>query len=650
MKLTRALRTVLVFFIIAGICSTLFVGYKRFQAEEANKSLDLLLDSAQLKLLSQKTGRSIDEVLTDFKDKGATAVLIKEDTLADLEGRVLAFKGKLGLIPFLGNDHPFLQNGFDNLTYLITSEEDLANRIVYQLNAKGGVANVTYLEKENLWLIGTNFELKGGTGSLALLEQGIEIGLGFDPQLIDICSALGYQVIPQLRSWPQADAESISKVIAPLGELNISALAFNDRELPGYPENIQFLADEIDKISVPIVAIEFMEQNGFSQLAYLLDKEVLRLHSISENEMKTLSVKDAIDRYTLASSERNIRLLLVRFYLNVSDEELLDYNAVYLEQLKTELTQSGFNLGGANPFSDFSYPLGAAFLMGLAVIAAFMLVMERLGLLRWGFILSFLALFLWLVLILWQPVLGRKLMALTSALIFPSLAVMWVKEKKSGNLGQTIFFFLITSAISLVGGLMVMGLLSDVSFMLRLNQFLGTKVAHVLPLVFLAFVFYFWQEKDRGLERLKTTWALPLTWGTVIVSVIIIAAGAYYVLRTGNEGASATTLEIYFRQFLRDVLAVRPRTKEFLIGHPLLLLSIYLGYNKRYLLLWVGGAIGQVSLINTLAHIHTPLIFSFTRIFHGLWLGIIVGIVFILIWRFLQKLDHRYLQCGWFDA
>jgi hypothetical protein len=47
------------------------------------------------------------------------------------------------------------------------------------------------------------------------------------------------------------------------------------------------------------------------------------------------------------------------------------------------------------------------------------------------------------------------------------------------------------------------------------------------------------------------------------------------------------------------------------------------------------AAMGQISLVNTFCHLHTPLSVSFLRLFHGLWIGALVGIAVIAVWRAL---------------
>jgi predicted DNA-binding protein with PD1-like motif len=50
------------------------------------------------------------------------------------------------------------------------------------------------------------------------------------------------------------------------------------------------------------------------------------------------------------------------------------------------------------------------------------------------------------------------------------------------------------------------------------------------------------------------------------------------------------------------------------------------------------GSMGQISLLNTYAHIHTPLMISLMRSGHGMWSGILIGIIFIVI---LELILHK---------
>ena len=93
-------------------------------------------------------------------------------------------------------------------------------------------------------------------------------------------------------------------------------------------------------------------------------------------------------------------------------------------------------------------------------------------------------------------------------------------------------------------------------------------------------------------------------------------------------------------------MGVRPRSKEFLIGYPFTLLLFWLGANRKNWLLTIPAIIGQVSLVNTYAHIHTALIMSMQRSFNGLVLGIAVGLLLIIGVRMLFAIYRRLEQRG----
>ena len=114
--------------------------------------------------------------------------------------------------------------------------------------------------------------------------------------------------------------------------------------------------------------------------------------------------------------------------------------------------------------------------------------------------------------------------------------------------------------------------------------------------------------------------------------------GFIYISRTGNTTTELSTGEAAMRNFLNDIMGVRPRNKEFLIGYPLTLLLFWLGASRRNWILTIPAIIGQVSLVNTYAHIHTALLISLHRSFNGLVLGLAMGLLLLLGVQVLLKL------------
>lgn len=77
---------------------------------------------------------------------------------------------------------------------------------------------------------------------------------------------------------------------------------------------------------VKIGSIEFSDQKGLNQLGVLLNKDVIRLHTISNGEMSKFEPDSALDRWMLAARERNMRSLLVRFFDITSPGTALETN------------------------------------------------------------------------------------------------------------------------------------------------------------------------------------------------------------------------------------------------------------------------------------------------------------------------------------
>jgi len=170
--------------------------------------------------------------------------------------------------------------------------------------------------------------------------------------------------------------------------------------------------------------------------------------------------------------------------------------------------------------------------------------------------------------------------------------------------------------------------------MLKLDNFIGVKVAHIIPLALVPFILWVREEDWFGL--LSGTVKSNVRFWQLGVCLVLLAALALYILRTGNENQEIVMdLELRARQALHNILGVRPRTAEFLIGHPFMLILLYFGYKFNMFPLLMVGVMGQVSLMNTYAHIHTPLLISLVRSGQGLWLGTAIGIVIIVVLEFI---------------
>ena len=74
----------------------------------------------------------------------------------------------------------------------------------------------------------------------------------------------------------------------------------------------------------------------------------------------------------------------------------------------------------------------------------------------------------------------------------------------------------------------------------------------------------------------------------------------------------------------------------------LLGLFLALRYRSAWLLIIV-GTLGQLTMVSTFTHIHTPLLISIIRTGLGLGVGIIFGLILIGIWIVLEGAWRKWV-------
>lgn len=210
--------------------------------------------------------------------------------------------------------------------------------------------------------------------------------------------------------------------------------------------------------------------------------------------------------------------------------------------------------------------------------------------------------------------------------------------------------------IALAGAILTAAPLSSTEYMLEIGIFRGVKLAQILPLGAFCLLFlasYGLFEKDHIEDRLQAknfagilNWTIP-AWGFLLLGALFMA-GKYYLARTGHETTAAvSSAELILRNVLENISYARPRTKEFLIAFPCIMLTVYAAV--RRLPFWTGlfglaGTIGMVSVINTFEHIRSPLYLGFMRTAGSLVLGMLLGIVYIIAFDLLFKLVQKYRE------
>jgi hypothetical protein len=358
---------------------------------------------------------------------------------------------------------------------------------------------------------------------------------------------------------------------------------------------------------------------------------VIRLHSISFEEEP--DPRAAIARSVRAVKERNIRIILLRPLSTLEGSARIDSLARVMSGT-VEAMPSPYQVGVAAAFEE----LRATPLLTIGALLASVAMATALGgmLAGWAAVLAgggtVLLGIAWAV--SGSSFLGDLLrlgIAVTAAVL-----ALYVARPALG-LGRATIEYAKAGLIVIAGGLTISGLAYGTGFLTAADDFWGVKALLIAPILLAAGVAAFVSLRKPGWRDGLTIARRPIEVWQVVAVGIVAAAGWYLLLRSGNTGA-ASDIELLLRQELEDLLYVRPRTKEFLIGFPALLVGIMLAARTRHgWWLYVVAAIGTASAIDTFTHFHAPLAISLLRTAYAIVFGYVVGLVGLaVLWALVR--------------
>lgn len=652
--MANPLRRVYAVIMLLSVLSAAGIAVSRLSVERANNTVGIMVDYYATRDLSAQTSRSLSETLQALKEAGAWGVGLEELTVdrAAREGLLMLFDGLeagpalqamgLGVLPVR-----------ESSAYVVwwpaTTPQWFAHALRMHLwpwaqetaNGRGLL----------VWEIPAGDPGEGQANRPVVAATVGNLGLGLSETAVRLIRQAGLQVIPRFRHDPTLNEQQVRwrlrQVDSPL--YDGVPVVFAGQRIPGSPDLLPEWISGLQTRRLPLGLIEFAPQPGDKELARALGYQGIRLHTINALELLKIDPQVAVERWRRAVRERDVRLLYVRplpaqnpFVKRSVDESippeviLMQRNLEYVQQIAQAVRRDGFGIGRPAPFRPLVYPwlllcfaaagiaLGSWLLLARAVylperygpwLAAGVAVVFAVGyLLGYGSLLC-------------------KVLALVAAVIFPTLGIKWASDVAGARHGVLKGYWL-ASAVSLLGALHVVAMLSDVRFMLKVDQFVGVKLAHVAPpaLIVLGILLgplpLALGRGGDGWQKLRNLAATQVPVRILGGVALIGLVGLVYVMRTGNDLLPVLTLEQAVRRLLEGWLVVRPRSKELFFGHPLLVAALHQkGLGRRRVGAWlmVGAVIGQLSILNTFSHIHTPLLVSMWRTLLGLVLGFALG-------------------------
>jgi hypothetical protein len=640
-RLTRQYHPLPLALVLIGLVGAAFVLAARHRAESANRSVELAVDFTQLRQLSAAMGVPPAQALQQLAGAGVTGVILNEETLADLESDG-ALEVRRDWVA-----------GPDGKRIAVTRARTLDAAVYDRIRP--------FLAHK----LRTSFSALPIEGSLVLEGPGARtvlpaqwndvrgVGVGLNSQALTLARAAGMDVVGRVANFSAATPASIEWSLGRLAEAGARVVVFAGEEVLGYRKQLKVTAGALERSGLLYGAVEMGKQRGDEGLSRALHARFVRVHSIPTAELVRLTPNDAIERFSKAIRERNVRLAYLRLFDEAGDEPMAE-SLSYVGAIARDLRSAGFQMGPAQPFTPMTVPVAASALAALAVAGAAVLLAAALvpiAAARQAGSAVLLALAC-AGLVFVAGDLGRKVVALGAAILFPTLALVLRPLPTDEELRREhpvpvapLAWFALASAISVAGGLVLAGVLSQTGSLVKVVEFSGIKVAQHLPLLLVALVYVTgafntgdWAtERRRIVARTRRFLCAPiLTWtsGAALVGLIVLAL---LIARSGNDsGVGVSDLELRFRALL-DRFLIRPRTKEFLVGHPILWCALFLaawGRRGPWLIpVLLVGAIGQVGMVNSFCHLHTPIALTLSRTWNGLWIGSLIGLAAVAVLR-----------------
>jgi hypothetical protein len=655
---------ILLLCIAIGLVAALTIVWQRHNIEENSTTIEMVMEYEDVVELAQLEGIPVDHVMQRMKEAGVTSLAVYETTLekltksgkvANLSGAQLLQQYSTGML----NDavwRNLVETGRIHAedVYVVGRDPQIFAEVKEDLIERLSPERVTVLDSQRQMLaVKANY------------EKVVKWNLGLPTDEMRYVSSQGFYVVARPSNYTRVEKENIEGVFERLSGIdNVSALMFVGDEALGYPDLLPLTLEKVKERQLTLALIEhplqlqFFKQEGLVPMAVANNFKAARVYVIPKDEQPKLKSAEAVQRWIVTDQERNIRINFLRKYDKAEPgKTLLDTNLEYVANVRDGLLASGFTIGKAGVFQPY-FPnpfLLVAIAIGAVASGVLFLTLVRPFPARFQYgLLLFISLVFAFPLLKGSGNVIRQAVALCSAVIFPVLAMTWQIDRwrsmslqgrgsLMGIIKHGIGGLVITVLLSMVGGMYVAAVLGDVRFFLEMEIFRGVKITFVAPLLLITVVYLTRynllaseQEEGKGIWQQVVRLLNYPVYVKTIFAFAVAAIGAWvFIGRSGHTaGVPVLDVELKMRAFLERAMYARPRGKEFMIGHPAFFLAVMALYRQwprvvHYCLVVV-ATIAQGSLVETFAHLRTPVLMSFVRGIDGMIAGIAMGIVAVI--------------------
>ena len=597
------------------------------------------------------------EALDKFKEIGVTKATVQEEDL-----NLLVSRGDITSIKYNSLRHKYDKESLDIADFIAKNCPDVSydSHIVFvardhmkkrlregfvqrygkdEYKFAGTLGNIDlyvfYDGRRNLW----DYTVGFNEDSISTLKNK-----GFDVTLTHI-------VKNYTRQGYIDDIERLVKKYD-ISYLNLKKSSYKLPDETEIPSNYKKLAKLIGDNNMTLVVTENSDQlsnhkfPGYDYVYNSVNKstgKILRSYETSDDSQADDShYKYRTEQFFNSTIDRNIRFVTVLGLApeNVPFDDCIDHTVKAVSEYKDKIIRHGLTVNGET--FPMTYTANRRLNSGLCAVIMIMFALLMLFMVsgRTSLMLTLSAGILSVL------AFGATLTVVPESLVslyptaysviqpcFIMTCVLYFNKKYSEKFSLPVMLIstlFITVAMLFVGSMSLGTMLSGRDYYLNNLIFRGIKLSLLAPTVYTAVIFYFMYIKDSDLLRdiAKVLEAkIKVYW--VIIAGIIGAVGVYYIIRSGNVN-KISGLEQLMRSTLTEIFAERPRTKEFLIGYPSMVLLVYYikkcNVNVLKWILAVAASILVTSATNSFCHVFTGYTTILNRTLNGLIVGLPVAV------------------------
>lgn len=598
--------------------------------------------------------KRLDEILRNYYDAGVTVVNVPEE---DAEG--MSTRGEITSLTYGDLLHKYDDESIA-LAKAVTEqvpEADYTSRILMSKDPEkaafvreGLAMRKTADEYAEITVNGvTIFVIYDGR-----TKESNEL-LGFNEADLARLQDMGFEIALALRvqdSGATGYLEQLDRIVEQYGVRYLQLIPSLEKEehddvKEEHYEGISRIARKHGLTLVINEATDQLSNNtpfGYEKIFAKCSDNVIRLYE-NPTEKYTTEENKAYALYTMyfnSTIDRHIRFINIAQVdeTEKSYETITDITIRAAEQYIDKITSQGYTVNGDTVAADyrvdrtFIYVIAAAVMVLLCYLMFVMLTGNRSGKLNLAaYVLAALAAGASFV----MPESLTALYPTAWAVILPCFcitAVFTFIKFKAERIAAPVLSALtpvLAVALMFAGGIVMCSMLSGIDYYVNNLVFRGVKISLILPIFYgvAAYFFLFMDTKKylsvSGMKKVLTS-QIQVYW--VLLAGVVAVVGYVYILRSGNV-SSISSMERLMRDTLSELFAARPRTKEFLIGYPCLVLFAY--YMKKtdlpliQLALAAGGSIVIASVSNSFCHVFTDALTIYSRTLNGLIVGAAVS-------------------------